>query len=883
MPDWRPHVRRVLGSDVSQSPQAEEIVAELVQHVDDRYRQSLAEGATAEEAHQRALDELSNAQSLIDEMTRPEPHRDRPIEPARGGGVVRGLVPEWRHAWRLLRRDPWFTAVAALTLAVGIGANGAIFSVVHAVLLRPLPYADPHELVMVWESRPREGVYDNVVSPADFLDWRARQQVFDDIAAHWSSSLTLTGRGEPERIGTGIASSSLFRVLGVAPALGRNFAADEEQAGRNQVVILTHGFWQRRFGGDPRIVGSRLTLDGQPSEVIGVLPASFRFPDETIDLWHPIDFTREDNRARFNHFLRVFARLKDGVTIDRAQQNMDAIAEQLHREVELQNQGHGAHIVPLRDQLVGDVRSALFVLMGAVACILLIACVNVANLLLVRGAARRKEVALRAALGAGRGRIVRQFVFECLTLAAMAAAIAVPITAWGTRVLQASVPIDVPRLNDAGLDLPVIGFMAGIAVVTAILFSLAPIWQVSRMNLARAINESGVHGGTSRKRARKTLVVAEIALAFVLLVAAGLMARTLVNLLTIDVGFVSSNVMTIPIAVPSADGATPQDRTARLGDVLERLRAQPGVHSAGYTSHVPVSGDDSRSGMAVEGRQPDPKEPTRAHWRVVTPGYFAAMQIRLVRGRFPTDTETQNLAPVAVINRTAAERYWPGVDPVGKRLRQLTPQWREIIGVVDDVRHWGAASPVNPEVYLPGLRNPTNLVVRSTQNPVALAATIREQVRAVSPSLPLAGMRTMDEIRGRSVASPRFYLFLLAIFGGVALVLAMLGVYGLVSYSVAQSRRDIGVRMALGARGPDVARVFLGEGLVLTLAGLALGAAGAFAVTRVLASLLFGVTATDTATFVAMAALLGLVAALASYLPARRSAAVDPLMALRSE
>jgi predicted permease len=725
-------------------------------------------------------------------------------------------------------------------------------------------------------------VYDNVVSPADFLDWRARQQVFADIAAHWSSALTLTGAGEPERIGTGIAASSLFRVLGVVPALGRDFRPDEEQAGRNQVVILTHGFWQRRFGGDPRIIGTRLTLDGRPCEVIGVLPESFRFPDETIELWHPIDFTREDNRARFNHFLRVFARLNDDVTVERAQQDMDAISAQLHQEVELQNQGHGARVVPLRDQLVGDVRTALFVLMGAVACILLIACVNVANLLLVRGAARRKEVALRAALGAGRGRIVRQFVLECITLAALAAAIAVPIAAWGTRVLQSSVPIDVPRLNDAGIGLPVLAFMAGIAVATAMLFSLAPIWQVSTMNLVRAIGDGGV-SGPLRRRARKTLVVAEVALAFVLLVAAGLMARTLVNLVTIDSGFVSDNVLTVPIALPPTEGETPQARTARLGDLLDRLQAQPGVRSAGYTSHIPMSGDDSRSGMAVEGREPDPKEPTRAHWRIVTPGYFAAMQIRLVRGRFPTDAEMRNLAPVAVINRTAAERYWPGIDPVGKRLRQLTPEWREIVGIVDDVRHWGAASAVNPEVYLPGLRNPTNLVVRSSQNPVALAATIREQVRAVSPALPLASLRTMDEIRGRSVASPRFYLSLLSIFGGVALLLATIGVYGLVSYSVAQSRRDIGVRMALGASGPDVARLFLGEGLMLTLLGLGLGAAGAFAVTRVLASLLFGVTATDAATFAAMAALLGAVAALASYLPARRSAAVDPLAALRSE
>jgi putative ABC transport system permease protein len=882
MPDWRPHVRRLLGDAARQSPRAEDIIAELVQHVEDRYQQSLAEGATLEEARGRALAELPNVRPLVDEMLRSEPARPA-AEPVSGGRGVHGLALEWRHAWRLLWRDPWFTAVTALTLALGIGANGAMFSVVHAVLLRPLPYADSGELVMVWESRPQEGVYDNVVSPADFLDWRTRQRVFDDLAAHWSTPLTLTGAGEPERLQTASVSASLFRVLGVVPALGRDFRSDEEQAGRNQVVIVGHGFWQRRLGGNPRVVGTTLTLDGRPYEVVGVLPESFRFPDEAVDLWHPIDFTREEMRARFNHFLTVFARLKDGVAIERAQENLDAISAQLHQEVELQNQGHGARIVPLRDQLVGDVRRALFVLMGAVACILLIACVNVANLLLVRGATRRKEVALRAVLGAGTGRLVRQFGLECVMLTAVGTAAAVPIAFWGTRLLQSLVPIEIPRLNDAGLDLPVLAFMAAIAVAAAVLFSLAPIWQVSAINLARAINEGGANAGASRRRARQTLVVVEVAVAFVLLVAAGLMARTLVNLLTVDAGFVSQNVVTMPVAVQAADGPTPEDRTARLGELVDRLLGQPGVHSAGYTSHLPMSGNDSRTGMAREGYQPNPKEPTRAHWRIVTPGYFAAMQIRLVRGRFPSEVETQTGAPVALINRTAAGRYWPGVDPIGRRLRQLTPEWREIIGIVEDVRHWGAASDVNPEVYLPGVRNGATLVVRGDQSAAALVGTVREQVRAVAPSVPITSLRAMDEIRGQSVASPRFFLFLLATFGGLALVLAMIGVYGLISYSVAQSRRDIGVRIALGARGADVARLFLGEGFVLTSIGLALGAAVAVAVTRLLASLLFGVTATDPVTFVAMAALLTLVAALASYLPARRSANVEPLAALKSD
>ncbi|MPY88902.1 MAG: FtsX-like permease family protein [Luteitalea sp.] len=806
------------------------------------------------------------------------------VRHARAGAVVDTFLQDLRYAGRTLRRNPGFTVVAVLTLALGIGANSAIFSIVHAVLLRELPYSEPHELVMIWESRPQEGVYDNVVSPADFLDWRARQEVFESIAATWSIEVNLSGSGEPERVGAGNVSASFFKVLGVAPALGRDFSSDQEQTGRNRVVILNHGFWQRRFGGNPDIVGAPITLNGQPYDVIGVLPVSFRFPDESIDLWYPIDFTTEENRERFNHFLNVFARLKAGVTIERAQQNMDLISAQLQREVVLQNQGHGAHVVPLRDQLVGDVRSALLVLMAAVGFILLIACLNVANLLLARGASRGREVALRSALGAGRGRVVQQLVIECLCLAGLGAIAAVPVTIWGVATLKSFVPAEIPRLNDAGLSLAVTGFMVAVALVTAALFSLAPALQLSNLNLTDALKERhGMSAGLSRQRIRRALVVAEVALAFVLLVGAGLMTRTLVNLLTIDAGFVSENVLTIPITLAGTKYVTPQQQAVFFGELLDRVRAQPGVHSAGYTSHLPMSGEDSRAGIGIEGRAPDPSdEPTRAHWRVITPGYFSAMRIRLIRGRFPTESETRAGVPVSVINRTAAERYWPGVDPIGKRFR-IQQEWREIVGVVDDVRHWGPASPVNPEVYLPSFWPRTNLVVRAAQDPVALTTMVREQVRRLSSTLPLASIRTMDEIRGRSVGSPRFYLVLLGIFGSVALMLAVIGVYGVISYTVAQRQVDIGIRMALGAHGKDVVRMFIRQGLVLTGTGLALGAVGAFALTRLMTALLFGVTPTDAPTFAAMAVLMGIVALAACYAPARRAATLDPLTALRHE
>jgi putative ABC transport system permease protein len=890
--DWRGHVRRALAGVTLDPVNAEEIVTELVHHLEDRYRQALAEGATEDEARSRALDELTDAHALVEELNsveRLQPTRlveQRPVSQRSGGMVMRmrGLLQDWRYACRMLVRDPWFTALVVITLALGIGANGAIFSVVHAVLLRELPYARPGELVMVWESRPKEGVYENVVSPADFLDWRARQQVFDGIAAQSGTRQTLaSAAGEAEQIGVANVSASFFGVLGVTPALGRDFRAEEEQAGRNRVVMLNHGFWQRRFGANPNVVGTSITLDGQALEVIGVLPASFRFVDESIELWSPLDFTAKENQARFNHFLFVFARLKPGVTVERAQQNMDVIARQLQQEVELQNQGHGAHVIPLRDQLVGSVRSPLVVLMAAVAFILLIGCVNVANLLLARGASRAKEIAVRSALGAGRGRIVQQLVVECLALATLSAIVALPLAMWGARVLRTFVPAEIPRLNDAGLNPMVVGFMAIVAFATALLFAFAPALQVSKLHLTDALKESGGMTGPSRQRLRKALVVAEIALAFVLLVGAGLMTRTLINLINVDTGFESQSVVTVPISLAgSSSHTTPQARAAFFRELSDNLQAQPGVRSVGYTSHVPMSGADSRQGLGIEGREREPGgQPVRAHWRVVTPGYFSAMRIRLARGRFPTASEVDTQASVAVINRTAAERYWRGVNPIGKRLQMLTPEYREIVGVVDDVRHWGPASPVNPEVYLPGVRTSANLVVRAAGSSSAIAGTVREQIQKLSPGLAVTNMRTMDEIRGKAVASPRFYLILLGIFASVGLILAIVGVYGVVSYTVAQSRIDIGIRMAIGARGNDVVRMFVDEGLVLTGIGLALGAIGAFVLTRVMAGLLFGVTATDVPTFAAMALVIGVVGFLACYVPARRAARVDPLMALR--
>jgi putative ABC transport system permease protein len=882
MPDWREGISAALAGLTIDPAHEQEIVDELVQHLDDRYAAALAAGVNPEDARRIALDELTGAQALIDELTvaeRVHVARRTTVSSPRGS-IMANVWQDLRYGFRMLRRNPGLTIVAGLTLALGLGANGAIFSVVHAVLLRELPYREPNQLVMVWESRPKEGVNDNVVSPADFLDWRARQRVFESMAAYEPTTINLTGRGEPQRLQGGHVSASFFKVFGVRPALGRDFRPDEEQPGRNLVVILSDGLWQQQFGGDPRIIGQTITLNSTQHEVIGVLPASFRFRNELTALWHPIDFSAENMRERFNHFLEVDARLKPAMTVERAQQDMDRISAELHREVVLQNQGHGAHVIPLREQLVGDVRLPLLILMTAVAFVLLITCVNVANLMLARGTARAREVAVRSALGAGRLRVVQQLLIECLCLAELGTVAAVPVAMWGITTLRSVVPTEIPRLNDAALELPVIGFMIAVALMTGLAFSLAPALQLMKVNLTDTLKEAGIHAGLSRRRLRKGLVVAEIALAFVLLVGAGLSIRSLFNLLDVAAGVDTENVLTMSI------GLTGMERPAQIAlfkELLTRVRGVPGVTQAGYVSHVPMSGDDSRSALAVEGLVRTSDEPVRAHWRVVAADYFAAMRIRLLDGRMPSELEAEKIAAVAVINRTAAERYWQGQNPIGKRLRILTPEWREIIGVVDDVRHLGPAAPVNPEVYIPGLRNPTNLIVRSSGDPSALTNAIRAEIRHLSPELPLSAARTMEEVRDRAVASPRFNLILLSTFAAMALVLALVGIYGVMSYTVSQSKADVGLRMAIGAGRADIVQLFVREGLLLTALGLLLGATGAWALTRLMTTLLFGVTPTDAATFAAIAALMGSTAIAACYLPARRAAGVDPLVALRRE
>lgn len=795
-----------------------------------------------------------------------------------------------RYGARQLARSPGFTAVAVLTLALGIGATTAIFSVLSAILLRPLPYGEPDRIVSVWEKRPRENVFDNVVSPADFLDWRERNRVFESMAAQILVPLDLTGAGEPESLFASQVSAPFFEVFGMQPALGRFFLPEEERPGKNQVVVLSHGLWARRFGGRPDAIGRTLHLNDSPYTVIGVLPESFPFP-APAQLWIPYTFPPNFSQVRGRHFLRVFARLKPGVTLQLAQAQMDEIGAALEREHPDDNRGHGVNVMSLREHYAGDVRKPLLVLFGAVGFVALIACANVANLLLVRGASRQREFAVRLALGGSRGRIVRLLLVESVLLAALAGAAGSLLALWATDALKAIVPADlfVNGTDTFKLDFRVLIFLAGISLLTAVLFGLAPALHSSRLNLVDSLKEGGLRTGAarSRKRLHSTMVVAEFALSLVLLVGAGLMVRTLLVLHDVDPGFRPEKVWALGLTLPTSRYPEHAEREAFYRELLERLTARPGVLSAGTTSHLPLTGQDSRTYIGIEGREPNPDEPTRAHHRVVSPGYFETLRIPVLAGRSIQDTDRRDAPPVVIINRAAAERFWPGESPLGRRfLLGGTEEWREVVGVVADVKHWGLDAPANPEMYLPRQQYDwrwTSLLVRSDLEPAALAATLRREIRSLEKDLPVGDLRPMDAIISHSLAPRRFYLSLLAAFAGLAATLAAVGIYGVLSYSVADRSHEMGVRMAVGALPRDIFRLVLRQGMALAAIGLLLGGAGALALTRVISSQLFGVPPDDPVTFAAVSLLLVGVSLLACWIPARRAARVDLMTALRYE
>ena len=894
MPDFKQQIRdRLAGSSLSPTREVE-IVEELSQHLEDRYEQALSRGATEGEAYEAALLELKENGLLgleIRGVERSVQQDPVPMGIERGANIIGDLAQDLHYGVRMLVKNPSFTIVAVLALALGIGANSAIFSVVNTVLLRPLPYKNPGRLVMLWEEATHLGFPKNTPSPANFIDWRAQNTVFEAMAAMVERSFNLTGVGEPERFDGRRVSANLFDLLGVQPQLGRAFRAEEDKPG-SRVVILSNGLWQHRFGGDPRVIGQAVSLNGESYTVIGVMPGSFQFPTRRDQLWVPLAFDAKEAASRGNHFLEVIARMKPGVTLQQAQAEMSTIAARLAQQYPEENLRVGSVVTALQEQVVGDIKPALLVLLGAVGFVLLIACANVANLLLARAAARQKEIALRLALGAGRSRLTRQFLTESVLLAVIGGAVGLLLSIAGLRVLKTFIPDTISQAQAVSIDAKVLVFTGLVALVTGIIFGLAPAMQVSHLDINDTLKEGGrdAAGGTRGNRIRALLVIGEIAVSFVLLMGAGLLINSFMHLRNLHPGFRANHLLTMKIPLSEVKYPDKERRSPFYAEVLRRVQALPGVQSAAVAGNLPLTYDGDSMPIGIEGRtDPPPDQRPDVILRVVGPGYFSTMGIPLVRGRDFREQDKADSARVVIVSEKTARHFWPGENPIGKRLKPGSTNrnipWIEIIGVVKDVRQNDFVSEPKMQMYMPYQQlnsfAPNALVVRTNVEPLSLAGAVRNAIWAVDKDQPVSNLRSMDEIVSEAVARQRFSMLLLGIFAALAMVLAAVGIYGVMSYSIAQRTREIGLRIALGAQKSDVLKMILRQGLRFVAAGLAIGLAASFALTRVMASLLFGISATDPATFVSISLVLIAVALLASYIPAVRAMKIDPMLALR--
>ena len=895
MPDWKEEVRRRLARLTLEPAHEAEIVEELAQHLDDVYERSLKAGLTEADAKQAALTELADSDMMQKEMRRSQ--KTAQDAPVAGGGrtnLLADFLHDLRYAIRLQRKNPGFTIVAVIALALGIGANTAIFSVVNTVLLQPLPYKDPERLVMVWEEATKSGYPQDTPTAANYRDWRDQNQSFEGMAAVDETSFNLTGSGDPERLEGRRVSTSLFPLLGVEPQLGRFFAAAEDQPGSERVVLLSYSLWQRRFGGDTGIVGKTLTLNGAGYTVVGVMPARFQFPTRDDEAWVPIAMTQDEATNRGRHYLQVVAKLKPGVTLPQAQADMTTIATRLQQQYPQTNTDLGAVITPLHEHLVGDIKPALLILLGAVGLVLLIACANVANLLLARAAVRQKEIAVRVAVGARQQRLVRQFLTESVALSILGGVVGLAIAYAGLIVLKSFIPETVSQAAQISIDYKVLGFTLLVSVVTGLIFGLAPALQSVRFNQIETLKEGGRDAATggSGKRLRGLLVMAEVAISLVLLIGAGLLINSFLRLRKVDPGFKTDNLLTMKIVLPDAKYERTAQRAAFYSELIQRLQSIAGVKSAAVTTNLPLYLQGNSISINIEGRpEPPPGQEPIIVTRVISPSYFDTMSIPLLKGRQLTDQDTNKSPDVVVISETMARRYWPGEEAVGKRIAVGTVRspedWIQVIGVVKDVRQFELNAEPKPQMYLTyrqyGFFDARDLVVKTDVDPASMASTVRKAVWEIDKDQPVSNIRTMEDILADSIARQRFSMLLLAIFASVALVLAAVGIYGVMSYSVAQRTHEIGIRMALGAQTGAVLKLAVGYGLKLVVAGIAIGLVAAFALTRVMATLLFGVTATDRTTFTLISLLLVAVAAIASYIPARRATRVNPIIALRYE
>lgn len=801
------------------------------------------------------------------------------------------LLQDLRYAVRMLRKKPSFTVIVVLALAIGIGANTAIFSVVNAILLRPLPYKNADRISMIWMDNPKLGVSQDWHSYPNYIDYKEQNQSYEDMAAFNDRSFNLTGTGDPVRVVGVWTSASLFSVLGVEPALGYTFTEAEEEPGKDLVVVLSNGLWQRRFGGDPGIVGQSISMNGVNRTVLGVMPASFTFPEKKTELWIPLALSPQRRQARNAISYKAVGRLKPGVTIEQARADMGAIAKRL--DDQYSQSGYGINLMPLHDQETRTVKPALLVLLAAVAFVLLIACANVANLLLARAALREREVAIRVALGAGRSRIIRQVLTESALLSLAGGAAGLLLAVWGLKVLVALSPADIPRLDQTGIDGRVLAFTLAVSLVTGLIFGLAPALQSAKSDPNESLKEGarGSTGGVGGRRVRNLLVVSEIALSLILLIGAGLLIKSFVRLQQFEFGFNPDNLLTIRVQLPGSKYRDGKQVVGFYQQLLDRMETVPGVRSVGAISSVFLTDTPNSTNFSIEGRPvPVGAESIEVPLDSISPSYFKVMGIPLLRGREFDNRDVEGATPVVIINDTFARRFFPGEDPVGKRFVYGSPDprnpWITIVGVAGDMRRTGFDKAVRPETFLPEAQNPDNaltIVARTATDPASFAGALRNEVWSIDKDQSVYDIKTMHQTLSEMMSQRRFNMLLLGLFAAVALTLAALGIYGVISYSVTQRSHEIGIRIALGAQSRDILRLVVGQGMVLAGIGVSIGLIAAFALTQLMSSLLFGVSAADPVTFVLISLLLTGVALAACLVPARRATKVDPMVALRYE
>jgi len=799
------------------------------------------------------------------------------------------LFHDIRFGFRTMLRNPGFAAIAILTLAIGIGANAALFSVIDGVLLKSLPIKDADRVMFVWETNPSISASTFATSTLNYRDWKEGNHSFSVIAGRRGFAANLVAGGEPERVIGERVTADYFTALGVDPIIGRSFQPGDDKLGAEPLVLLSRGLWQRRFGGDQNIIGQAITLNGQKCTVTGVMPNDYR---PNIEFWTPLQINY-DNADRYLHDTTVVARLAPGVSISQAQAEMNTILARMTQQYPEMLKGWGIQVVPMHDSIVQNIRLALLVLFGAVAFVLLIACTNVANLLLARAAVREREIAIRIALGAGRMRLIRQLLTESLLISVIGGGIGILIAIWGTNFLISLNPQGIPLSSTVGVDYRVLGFTFVVSVLAGLLFGIVPALQSTKLNLNETLKESKSSGNARAGLIRSALVVSEITLALVLLIGAGLLIKSFSRLQDVDPGFNYDRMLTFQISLPPTLYSKPNQITGFFKNAVDRISALPGVKGAGAISQAPLAANGPRYIFYAEGRPlPAPNEAPLAAYRIVTPTYFQAMGIPLIAGRFFTEADDDKAQPVIIVSQSLAKQMWPGQDPIGKGMTVGVPlpgqpiNFSKIIGVVGDVKHTSLSGDPDMQMYDPLLQSPSPsmaIVMRSAVDPISLADSARKTIAGLDPALPIANMKTMDTVVYESMAPFRFNMSLLTIFAGVALLLTIIGIYGVMSYSVSQRTREIGIRIALGAKPSSVRTMIIKQGLILAAIGLVFGLTGSFFAKWILSSLLFGISATDPTIFVGVALIIVVISALACYIPARRATRIDPMIALRYE